>query len=81
MAELTPRIRKEREVGPRGFSRWVNPAMKGYLLQCCDCGLVHELEFKAFRREKVYANGRYTLSTLPRTKYGVMFRARRKRVR
>jgi hypothetical protein len=25
---------------------WVRPVKKGYRLCCCDCGLVHELDFK-----------------------------------
>lgn len=25
---------------------WVQPRMKGYKMACCDCGLVHLLEFK-----------------------------------
>lgn len=40
------RFRKEEPEGPRGFSRWVQPEMRRYLLQCCDCGLVHEMQFR-----------------------------------
>lgn len=25
---------------------WVQPVMRGYLLGCCDCGLVHKLDFR-----------------------------------
>ncbi len=25
---------------------WVKPLMKGYKLACCDCGLVHGMDFK-----------------------------------
>lgn len=25
---------------------WVSPRRKGYKMQCCDCGLVHLLEFR-----------------------------------
>lgn len=28
---------------------WVQPTRKGYLMQCCDCGLVHSLDFKLVR--------------------------------
>lgn len=28
-----------------GWTDWVQPILKGYKLACCDCGLVHELEF------------------------------------
>ena len=40
------RLRNEPPVGPRGFSRWVEPVQRGYLLECCDCALVHEMEFR-----------------------------------
>lgn len=25
--------------------QWVSPVMKGYKMQCCDCGLIHVLDF------------------------------------
>ena len=25
---------------------WVQPIMKGYLMKCCDCGLVHKMDFR-----------------------------------
>lgn len=28
---------------------WVKPVMKDYRMQCCDCGLVHEMEFKVIK--------------------------------
>lgn len=40
------KFRTEKAVGPRGFSRWVQPQMNKYLMQCCDCGLVHEMQFR-----------------------------------
>lgn len=27
-----------------GFCEWVCPTPVGYLMQCCDCGLIHEVE-------------------------------------
>lgn len=27
-----------------GWSEWVHP-LPGYLMKCCDCGLIHEAEF------------------------------------
>lgn len=29
---------------------WVRPRMKGWRLMCCDCGLVHEIEFRVDSR-------------------------------
>ena len=31
-----------------GWSYWQKPTMKGYLMQCCDCGLVHEVDFQVY---------------------------------
>lgn len=28
---------------------WVRPVMKGYRMKCCDCGLVHIINFKVIR--------------------------------
>ena len=25
---------------------WVQPVRKGYLMKCCDCGLVHRMNFR-----------------------------------
>lgn len=36
--------------GENGWSEWVRPARKGYRLACCDCALVHNLEFKLVER-------------------------------
>jgi hypothetical protein len=29
-----------------GWSDWELPVMKGYRIGCCDCGLVHDMDFK-----------------------------------
>jgi hypothetical protein len=71
------KLKTEKAVGPRGFSRWLNPKMRGYLMACCDCGLVHEMEFRVFEKGKTYKDGSYTVAPLPSTRYGVSFRARR----
>ena len=34
---------------PYVWSEWVCPDPKGYLMKCCDCGLVHEAEFAVVR--------------------------------
>ncbi len=28
---------------------WVQPVRKGYKMSCCDCGLVHVMEFRVVR--------------------------------
>lgn len=27
-------------------NEWIQPVMKGYRLGCCDCGLVHDMDFR-----------------------------------
>lgn len=39
------RFRNERDVGS-GWTRWVQPVKRGYLMSCCDCGLVHRMDFR-----------------------------------
>jgi hypothetical protein len=43
MRYQTPRLGKD------GWSEWIRPVRKGYRMACCDCGLVHELDFRAIR--------------------------------
>jgi hypothetical protein len=38
--------RQEKAVHPDGWSRWVFPVMDGYKMTCCDCGLVHDMQFR-----------------------------------
>ena len=33
--------------------KWIHPQKKGYKMMCCDCGLVHKVEFQHFP----YGNG------------------------
>lgn len=39
-------FRQEEAIHPDGWSRWVLPIMEGYKISCCDCGLVHDMEFR-----------------------------------
>lgn len=36
-------IEKMRAVDAEGWSEWIHP-LPGYLMKCCDCGLVHEMQ-------------------------------------
>ena len=35
--------------GPDGWSEWVHPE-PGFLMQCCDCDLIHQMEFAIVAR-------------------------------
>lgn len=34
-----------------GWSDWIYPNMDGYRMACCDCGLVHNLQFKVVKTD------------------------------
>jgi hypothetical protein len=29
-----------------GWTEWIQPVRRGYRLRCCDCDLVHEMDFR-----------------------------------
>ena len=49
---------------------WVQPIPRGYLLECCDCGLVHSFDFR------VVKDGQ-RLATVQGARYKAQFRAYR----
>ena len=65
---------KHHKAGWRGWSEWVYPKEK-YLFKCCDCGLVHEIEFRTFIGEKKSKES-FNVIELPK-QIRSMFRARR----
>lgn len=67
------RHRVERETD--GWTRWVQPRMDNYILVCCDCGLAHRLQFKAFRIIKRRKDGLTRVAIAPG--HLVRFRAQR----
>lgn len=66
-------VRREREIN--GWSRWIQPRMDNYILVCCDCGLAHRMEFKAFRIIKRRKDGLTRVAPAPG--HLVRFRAQR----
>lgn len=43
--------KKEKIKIPKRFKqckedKWEQPVMEGYLMKCCDCGLIHEIDFR-----------------------------------
>lgn len=42
---------------------WVQPVERGYKMACCDCGLVHNVEFRIYEGRvqlRVFRNARST---------------------
>jgi len=60
-----------------GWSRWVPPEMKAYKMACCDCALVHDMEFKVVKVTKTMKDGTWLYEEVKGKRYRVMFRARR----
>ena len=44
-------------------NEWIQPIRKGYKMSCCDCGLVHELDFRLYKRRIQYRARRNERST------------------
>lgn len=59
---------------PNGWSEWLAPVMRNYKLGCCDCGLVHDMQFKIV---KVKTRGKGTFNGPVVDGHRVLFRARR----
>lgn len=36
---------------PVSDGEWVQPVMKNYFMQCCDCGLIHRMNFEVVIRK------------------------------
>lgn len=44
-------------------NEWVTPVRKGYKMACCDCGLVHELDFRIVKNRIQFRARRHNRST------------------
>jgi len=50
MSNVIPQDFIKHEVENEGdWSEWVNPNLEQYFMKCCDCGLVHEMQFKVVK--------------------------------
>lgn len=72
MARLKTMVERE-----DGWCDEVTPVMKGYRMACCDCGLVHDMQFRAVRVKKFNDDGAWIGDWLDPNKYRIAFRARR----
>lgn len=60
-----------------GWSEWTQPVMRGYKLACCDCGLVHDMEFNVLKMVKQNEDGSWEAKNLDGIEFRVELRARR----
>jgi hypothetical protein len=56
------RYRKEASVDG-GWSRWVQPIRRSYKFCCCDCGLVHNMDFRVRKGRAQFRASRNNRST------------------
>lgn len=43
---------KSYKTKPNQYTEWISPNPKAYQMACCDCGLVHTVQFKVIFRVK-----------------------------
>ena len=60
-----------------GWCDWVFPIMSGYKIACCDCGLVHDMEFVVAKVSRTTKAGTFTAQDITDKLMRVKFRARR----
>lgn len=72
MPRIEPVIEQE-----DGWSDWITPTMAHYRMACCDCGLVHDMQFLAVRVTKTLPDGSWAYKELDPKKYRVVFKASR----
>lgn len=69
-----PRMLKVK-AGADGWSEWQMPVMDKYHMACCDCDLVHTLQFRVMRVTK--KSGQFSEGPDVSKNHRVLFRAQR----
>lgn len=59
------------------FSDWIQPTMNGYKMACCDCGLVHDIDFRVVRVVEELPRGYVKVKDVKANSLIVQFKARR----
>jgi len=58
-------------------NEWIKPIMENYKAECCDCGLVHEIDFRVVEILKRFPNGENEYQPVEGN-FEIEFRVRRK---
>lgn len=74
MDDIQPFRAEQMYADENGWSDWIHP-MRGYLMQCCGCDLVHEMEFAIEERDRDIDPA---LLNDGEGQYIIIFRAKRK---
>lgn len=53
------------------------PIMRGYKMACCDCGLVHDVEFDVYEVTREFPDGSFGAKKRKGKKWRVVMRMRR----
>lgn len=59
---------KQHPVDADGWTDWIRPA-QGYRMGCCDCGLVHEMEFRVSGEKVEFRAKRHARATAVKRRY------------
>lgn len=54
----------------KGWTDWLQPVRRGYKLACCDCGLVHTMDFRVKDGRVQFRAARNNRSTALRRRHG-----------
>lgn len=60
-----------------GYSEWIQPEMDHYRMACCDCGLVHNMQFKVMRVKEDLGDGFKDVRPTKEGQFVVQFRVSR----
>ena len=62
---------------PQSDGEWVQPKRKGYKMACCDCGLIHRLEFRIASGRVQFRAWRHNRATMAyRHHHGITIRTK-----
>ena len=77
-ARPKPQFRKEMVENFSDWSRWIAPVRRGHRIACCDCGSVHELQFRVVLQDGTETDmGTWRYDPRPVRDARVIYRARK----
>lgn len=68
---------KEEKTKKGIWTDWIRPRTTNYHMECCDCGLVHTINFRAIKLDKKDKTGSGTGTVLSKDVYAVEMKLRR----
>ena len=74
--DFVPKI-KQHHAGENGWTNPETPVMRGYRMNCCDCGLTHDVNFTAVKVMSHNNNGTWNYKELDVDKYRVVLSMKR----